>query len=356
MVHPFLAAHSAESIRDLIVIELTTQDGESGWGECPTLGDGDYFVTTPTVWQWLSTQGAATSDGRSDSRIPLRGALSDAATALAVQRSGLDSSALGLAHSVHTTTVLGAESRVEVLEERVAQALAGGATTIKLKCSDGNLAPLATVRARFPDVAVAVDANQSLAPPESAAQWRQLLDRIAAMNLLYLEEPMRDPRGVNTLVEAEVTRVVFDESLPHDTDVLVRHFGRLSAKGAVGANLKPVRLGGWAEGASVAEQLTSLDVACFVGGMLETGIGRRSAARLAARLASTAGPSLPTDIGPTDRYLTVDLLPPLQMEGSHLLTSTIFGLDDLIDQSALDRLTVDRCTGRLSDLLEPLAA
>ena len=50
---------------------------------------------------------------------------------------------------------------------------------------------------------------------------------------------------------------------------------------------------------------------CFVGGMLELGVGRATAAAVAALAAC----SLPTDLGPSARYVADDVTDPVLTDG-----------------------------------------
>jgi O-succinylbenzoate synthase len=78
------------------------------------------------------------------------------------------------------------------------------------------------------------------------------------------------------------------------------------------ASVKPARIGGVLAAARAASRCAGAGVPCFVGGMFELGIGR--AAALA--VASLDACDLPTDLGPSHRYVADDVCEPLRTDGS----------------------------------------
>ncbi len=71
-------------------------------------------------------------------------------------------------------------------------------------------------------------------------------------------------------------------------------------------NLKPVRVGGYVESLAIYRTCVANQFPLWIGGMLETGVGR--AANVA--FASLPGVTLPCDISATDRYFNPDLTEP----------------------------------------------
>jgi O-succinylbenzoate synthase len=77
----------------------------------------------------------------------------------------------------------------------------------------------------------------------------------------------------------------------------------------------------------------------FVGGMLETSVGRAVAHAVAAQAPCT----LPTDAGPSSRYFTDDIGPAFEVnEAGRLVAPASPGIGLAPDQDALDRWCVDR--------------
>lgn len=145
-----------------------------------------------------------------------------------------------------------------------------------------------------PDVLLQADANGSfrLDDPDHLAE----LDRLDELGLACLEQPLPAPdlAGHVRLAERLRTPICLDEPLTS--------LAAVEAAVAMGACevvcLKPARVGGWIEARRVHDRCVELGVPVWVGGMLETGVGR--AANCA--LAGLPGMSLPPDLDPRGRF------------------------------------------------------
>jgi O-succinylbenzoate synthase len=129
-----------------------------------------------------------------------------------------------------------------------------------------------------------------------------VLARLDDLDLAYVEQPTAT-RDIAAVRAAIGTKVALDESILTVDDV--RQAIRADAVDVV--NVKPARLGGLALAVEAATVARDAGVSCFVGGMLETGVGRSAALRLAAREEF----DLPTDLGPSARYFADDLTEPI---------------------------------------------
>ena len=110
--------------------------------------------------------------------------------------------------------------------------------------------------------------------------------------------------------------------------------------------MKAPRYGSWLAAADVLDRCRGNGVDAWVGGMLDTGIGRRANVALAAH----AGATLPGDLSATDRFFAVDVTPPVVVEGpagaGTIAVPTAAGLDAAIDHDELERLTIARAVVR----------
>lgn len=315
LIAPLRSAHGTEAVRDLILVRCrldrseTEGDPVEGWGECPTLrAEGYSPETTEVAWRSLV-------DG-----IPLAsaaaGAIADA-RADAAARSGGDAS--GRPQMVVRTC------RVVSIDDDWPPH-----GDLKLKIDTGvSLRRLAALRRAGPDRRIAVDANGTLRHVNDAAAVIEALGE-----LMYFEQPFaRDRFDLHaSLRRATGVRVALDESVTSAADLRLAH-----AAGALDVvSVKPARLGGVVAAGAVADLAESLGVEWFVGGMWESGIGRAAALSLAAR----QSPALPTDLGPTDRYLARDVCAPLQTRGDGLVVPGGPGWGRVPDPAALDELTV----------------
>ena len=336
------SAHGAERVRDVVLVEWRRADGGVGWGECPTVDQPGYSTeTTEAAWRGLRDDLApAALAGRSPrwgGLVAAAGALADArldAALRAVDRS-LVAELGGVARPLDRCVVLAALGAApDALARRAQDAVAAGATLVKLKIAPG--ADVGALRAVVDAVGaerVAADANGSYDDAEQLAA-------VDALGLVYLEQPVAagatwDELGA--VAQALRTPVALDESLTSPD--AVRDALRAGAAGVV--SVKPARLGGVRAAAVAVELAREAGVPAFVGGMLELGVGRAAS----AAVASLPGCSLPTDLGPSDRYVDRDVTEPVVVDGhGRLVLPEGPGCGRVPLPDVLDRCTVDTTT------------
>ena len=199
------------------------------------------------------------------------------------------------------------ESIAELLDE-VAGYVDAGYRRIKLKIEPGwDVAPVAAVRERWPDIPLQTDANQAY--ERSDAEHLASLGRVRPA-------PARAAAPGGGLVRACApaqacqTPICMDESIQTvacaDSAI---HFGAASI-----INIKPGRVGGYLTAKEIHDLCLASDVPVWCGGMLETGIGR--AANLA--LAALPGFTLPGDTSASNRYYAVDVTEPFVLRDGGL--------------------------------------
>lgn len=181
---------------------------------------------------------------------------------------------------------------------QVDQALAAGATRIRLKIEPGwDEAPVAAVRRAYPDLALQVDANGAYAAVDDPADALAALD---PYGLACLEQPLRpaDLPGHAALAERLSTPIALDESLTTRR----RLVDAIRYAACRVACLKPARLGGLLAAREAQDLCRAEGIPAFVGGFFETGLAR--SANLA--LAALPGFSLAGDLAPPASYLDGD--------------------------------------------------
>jgi O-succinylbenzoate synthase len=308
---PHRSAHGEERTRESILVRWTHADGTVGWGECPALtGTGYVTESTDRAWDALcGTIGPATARG---DLVPAEVVRSHPASTAAMADARLDAvlrsqgrslaDLWSAARRVAGTTVLAMVGEPpEVVAERAAEAVSLGAAMVKVKAVVGSAAPL--VRAVLDAVGstpVAVDLNGSSGDPGGG--WPPDLDELVQLPLAYLEQPF-DPSVPDgswvRLAGRGTVRLAVDESA--DSPDSIERMVRSGAAAVV--SVKPARLGGVVAAGAAAGRARALGAQVFVGGMFELGVGRSSALALAA-----ADPTdLPTDLGPSDRYVAEDV-------------------------------------------------
>jgi O-succinylbenzoate synthase len=228
---------------------------------------------------------------------------------------------------VPSVRVLGMAGSVDALLAQVHDAPAG----VKLKIAPGwDLAPLRGVREAFPDRWLAADANARYAVDDLPG-----LAAVDDLGLVYLEQPVPGLTAAADASSRLATPVVLDEPVGGVDSVRAA----IALGGLGGLNLKPGKGGGLRATATAIALAADAGVDVFVGGMLETGVGRAGALALAA----LDGCTLPTDLGPSDWYFERDLTAPIGAGDDGCVTVPDgIGIGVEPDPDRLEDATIDR--------------
>ena len=321
---PFETSFGAETHKVALLVELTTSAGIVGWGECSielwpgygseTAATGEHIlsrfmvpavigatITNPTEFPALIRR----FRGHHHARAGLEAAVWDAfAKANGMRLTDCFAHYAPDGHdSEGQATVgvsIGIQSSLEATLAVVKQRLDQGYCRIKLKIKRGwDIEVARTVREAFPDILLMLDANSDYAP--SDADHLRALD---AFDLLMIEQPLpHDDIYYHGKLQSQLkTRICLDESVKSASDLLLA-----LQVGALGVlNLKPARVGGFTECLEIYRICVENDLPLWIGGMLETGVGRAANVSFAA----LPGVNLPSDISATDRYFDPDLTEP----------------------------------------------
>ena len=351
LVQAFQTSFQRETEKDTVVVHVTA-DGAEGWGEAPVhLAPRFSGESIETVWvtarDWLAPPLlGATLDGATD-----LGALWPRIRGNAIARSGIEQAlwdlrardaGVSLAHAYAPADVAPAE-RIPVgvsvgiqpdlgrLLERVREHVAEGYRRVKIKIQPGwDVEPLERLRAEFPDLALGADANGAYAPDDLDA-----LRPVDGLRLAFLEQPLPPDRLVAHAEwqKALETPICLDESL--DSPARVAEALELGACRMV--NVKVGGIGGPSAARAARDECRRRGVACWVGGMLESGIGRLHNLAMAA-----AGFTDPGDISASRRYVAEDVIdPPVELapDGTVAVPAGP-GLGATVRLDVLDRYTV----------------
>jgi len=313
LVTPFRTSAGTWAVRDVLLVRVLA-DGVEGWGECvapvdptytPEYVDGAHAVTRDHLLPRLFAAGVRRGADVAGALAGVRGhRMAKAAVEAAVLDAELRAAGRSLAEHLGATVdrvPVGVAVGVLPLDELVATAarhVEEGYTRIKVKVGPGwDVEPCQALRAALGDVALQVDANSAYTPADVDA-----LRALDDLGLLLIEQPYAEERLVDhaDLCALLETPVCLDETIVDEAvceDVL-----RLRAADVV--NVKPGRVGGLLAAVRIHDRCRAAGVPLWVGGMLETGIGR--AANLA--LAALPGFTLPGDISAADRYWRRDIV------------------------------------------------
>jgi len=227
---------------------------------------------------------------------------------------------------------IGIQDSLADLGANVERELAAGYQRIKIKIKPGwDLDAVETVRARVGAVPLMVDAN--------AAYTRDDADHLAKLDrydLMMIEQPLDyDDVGDHAVLQRRLkTPVCLDESIK--TVNVARE--AIAAGACRIINIKPGRVGGFAESIRLHDLCASQGVPVWHGGMLESGIGRAANIHLAA----LPNFSLPGDIAASKRYFDPDLIdPPIEVAANGTIAVPDGpGLGVMIRQDRIDRATL----------------
>jgi o-succinylbenzoate synthase len=349
---PFRISSGVVQERRILLVELTDEDGTHAWSECVAGEQPNYSAeTVDTAWlaigQWLAPRLLdARLERPSDAHDVLgrgvrghlmaRAALEMGVWALHAERAGESlASMIGATRSsVDTGISLGIQDSPAALADRAEAALSEGYRRIKLKIEPGaDIDYVAAVRERVgADAPLMVDANSAYSLDDAAH-----LARLDDFGLMMIEQPLD---ADDVVMHAELQRrlrtpICLDESitsLARARDMITLGSGRI-------INIKPGRVGGFAEALAIHDLCVQDDVPVWCGGMLETGVGRAYNVALAA----LPGFTMPGDISPSARYWDQDIVRPewvLAAPGRIAVPEHVTGIGVDVDTGRIDALTV----------------
>lgn len=327
LVRPFRTSFGTEYDKDVILLEVTTDSGATGWGECVAAPDPSYshefndaallVLVDHLVPRVLDRDLAAEEVPGLLSAVrghPMaRGALE--LSILDAQLRQEQTSFAEFLGATRTSIPCGvsigipADDSMDTLVAEVDSYVADGYRRIKLKIQPGwDIEPTRVIRERYPDIPLQVDANQ--------AYSRDHIDHLAALDefdLLLIEQPIHedDYLGLRRLADRMVTPMCLDESiLSKDNAESLIDYGACEI-----VNIKAGRVGGYLSAKAIHDLCLDRGVPVWCGGMVETGIGR--AANVA--LAALPGFTLPGDTSSSSRFFTTDVTEPLVMSSDGMM-------------------------------------
>ena len=309
LVRPFVTSRGRTTDKHVILVHAIPADGPDGWGECAAEVEPTYAPEhLDGAWHVLrhhlvprTLAGARLDDvvGNHMARAALEMALLDAS--LRADGTSLSHHLGGIPQRVPSGVVVELHHDPHATAAVAAQRVDEGYRRIKLKIAPGHdLAPAAATRA----------AIGGAVPLWADGNGAYTLDDLGLLRLLdvdLLEQPLRPGDLVDhaALAALLTTPVCLDESIGSVDDA--RTALQLRATDVV--TIKVGRVGGLHAARAIHDLCHAARVPLWVGGMLETGIGR--AANVA--LASLPGFTLPGDISASNRYFDDDITEPFEL-------------------------------------------
>jgi len=344
LVAPFETSFGVQTERDVLLLKAVTDVGD-GWGECVAgeepLYSSEYVdaaadVLLKHLLPRLLDSELTASDVASVLK-PVHGHnMAKAAIEMALLDAELRSRGESFAKffgavrpQVDCGVSVGIHASVPELLTTVGGYLDQGYRRVKLKIKPGwDVEPVRAVREKFGDVPLQVDANTAYTLEHAA-----LLAKLDPFDLLLIEQPLPEEQ---VLAHAKLARKVrtpicLDESITSAqvaADAIEMGACRI-------INIKPGRVGGYLEGRRIHDVCSSAGVPVWMGGMLETGIGRAGNVAMAAMPNFT----LPGDTSASDRYYHRDITEPFVLRDGRLAVPSGSGLGVTVDEEYLDSIT-----------------
>lgn len=354
--HAFSTSRWTLTHKDAIVIEASTDDGLTGWGECVALAYPDYCYESTAINALVLREyliplvlGKEFADAKAlwAAMSPVAGhriakaGLECVFWDLEAQANGLSLSRHlgGTRERVETGVSVSVHDTASALLRSVESYLKDGYQRVKLKIKPGkDVGEVALLRKTFPGVKLQVDGNgaYSLKDIEHLCQ----LDKF---DLLLIEQPLGNEDIIDhvQLQKRMRTAVCLDESILSPDDARKA----LSIGACRVINIKPGRVGGVYQSLLIHDLCREQNVPVWMGGMFETGIGRA----LNVAVASLPGFTLPGDISASSKYFEEDIVEsPFALNSDSTLTvPTAPGLGIQIDARLLEKFTIARETSEL---------
>ncbi len=362
LVAPFETSFGVQLDRDILLVKAITSEGE-GWGECvageeptysPEYVDGAQHVLTNHLLPRLFERDELHAEDVFDLLRPVHGhQMAKAAIEMALLDAQLRARGESFARyfgavreAVDCGVSVGIHRTVAELLRTVGGFLDQGYRRIKLKIKPGwDIEPVRAVRERYGNVLLQVDANTAYRLADA-----KLLAELDPFDLLLIEQPMPEDQVLAHAQMAEIvgTPICLDESihsLQAAADAIELHACRI-------INIKPGRVGGYLEAQRIHDLCASHSIPVWMGGMLETGVGRAGNVAMAAM----ANFTLPGDTSASDRYYRRDVITePFLLHDGRLRVPAGPGLGVALDEERLREVTTstERITREMSRATTP---
>ncbi len=349
MLEPFRI--SSGEVANKEALFLRVNDGDAfGWGESSAMPGGFYSADTPDSCQEelegslcpeLAGRGFpsmaaldAWLDEHAGSRFA-RVAVETAAWEVLARRRGVGVGELFriAPRPVPSGLAVGLYPTLDGLRAALDRYRARNYCRVKIKIQRGqDVEQVAAVRRWLGDFPLFVDANADYGDADFA-----VFEDLDSFGLMMFEQPLgKDALELSAEWQRRLrTPICLDESA--DSLAQVRRAIQLGACRIV--NIKLQRVGGYLEALRMVEECQAHGIALWMGTMPELGVGSAQALALAAHPAFT----LPTDVEPSARWYSGDVLAPeLVLRDGMLHAPPGPGLAFAVDTAALERWTVAR--------------
>jgi O-succinylbenzoate synthase len=349
LVTPFRTSRYTEYDREVLLIRVRTAEGVSGWGECVAMRGGiysdesmesaekvlrDVFIPMLLELPVMTAENAKAEFARVEGHPMAKAALEMALLDAQLRLEGVSLALyLGAEHTEVRAGVSVGIMPLEELRDTVRRYhFEERYQRIKLKIEPGwDIEPVEMIRGLLGDEAdIQVDGNGAYTLDDLTH-----LKELDRFGLVLLEQPLdaNDLEGHAELARHLSTPICLDEPITCAADATKA----IDLGAASIINIKPGRVGGYLEARDIHHACADRKVPVWVGGMLETGLGR------AANVALAALPhfSLVGDLSASERFFKRDITPPIVMRNGLIRVPTGPGIGIEPDEESLAEATQD---------------
>lgn len=347
---PFATSQGVYQARETLIVELQTKDGLSGFGECEAFANPWYTEETldtemailqkeliPIV---LSQSFVDPYEAAQAFRFIKRNHFAKAGLEMALwdlysqQQNQSISTLIGATRSkIDVGVALGVPHHIEELYKQIEHYQAFGYKRFKIKIKRGfDIQVVEAIRSKYPNLPLMVDANSAYTLDD--AEHLQQLD---AYNLMMIEQPLsaEDIYEHAILQKQLKTPICLDESIHTLEDAKLA----IALHSCQIMNVKLGRVGGLTEALRIHKLCSEHNMAVWVGGMLESGVGRAHHIALAACSQFT----IPGDISASSKYWSKDIIcPEVEVINGQITVPSSPGLGFNVDRAYLEELAIEK--------------
>ncbi|MEI4769543.1 o-succinylbenzoate synthase [Psychrobacillus sp. FJAT-51614] len=350
MKSPFTTSFGSLQVKEFLLLEVTDEFGNTGWGESTAFSSPWYneetvetnlHIIRDFLIPLVLDKNFGHPDEVSEVFAPLRknnmakAAVEGAIWDLYAKRNKLTlAEALGgTAKKIEVGISIGIQKSTEELVELVGTYIKDGYKRIKVKIKPRNdIEIIHALREAYPDVPLMADANSAYTLKDIA-----LLKQLDDFNLMMIEQPLASDDIIDhaKLQKELKTPICLDESIHSMEDA--RKAIELGSTKVI--NIKIGRVGGLTEAKKIHDYCMEKGVPVWCGGMLEAGIGR------AHNIALTTLPNflLPGDTSGSSRYWEQDIIKPeVVADDGYITVPNAYGIGYEPNLEVMDRFTVEQ--------------
>jgi len=314
--HPFKTSFGTTYNRKILLVKMFT-DGEVGWGEC-VAGEGPWYSyeTYETAMLVIRKYLSKLILGKNFDNLGELSLVMDRVRGHNMAKTALEEAFLdaytkqlnvplykhlgGVRNKIKSGVSVGIQKDIPSLINLISSYLDEGYKRIKIKIEPGwDVNVLKSIREEFGDIPLQVDANAAYTLKDI-----NTLKQIDNFNLLMIEQPLHyNDLYEHSLLRRELkTPICLDESIK---DIYCAE-AAIALKSVDIINIKPGRVGGIVSAKAIHDLAEKNGIGVWIGGMLETGIGRS----FLVALASLPNVKYPNDVSASSRYWDEDIVEP----------------------------------------------